>query len=241
MVDERCYSDSDCADSKICSAGGECVFECVRDSDCGPAFSCKDHVCVLGSGSGEPIDCPDEMVPVENAYCIDRYEASRPDATEAEEGVQDDFAQSIPGVMPWQENDNAVVEAACEAVGKTLCTPAQWEQACHGPDDTVYAYGNVYNEKTCNGIKTYSPDVWHVAPTGSFPDCTNEYGVFDMNGNVWEQTYQGNETTVRGGAYNCMDSETYHRCDYIPKTWTPKALGFRCCLIPDGEAQEGGE
>jgi hypothetical protein len=58
-------------------------------------------------------------------------------------------------------------------------------------------------------------------PTGHFTDCTNDYGVLDMNGNVWEHVLNGDETRIRGGAFNCADSKTLHRCDHIPGNWTP--------------------
>jgi hypothetical protein len=35
---------------------------------------------------------------------------------------------------------------------------------------------------------------------GVLPGCTNEWGVFDMNGNVWKHTANGDDTTIRGGA-----------------------------------------
>ena len=46
---------------------------------------------------------------------------------------------------------------------------------------------------------------FHIEPTGLFPGCVDEYGAFDINGNVWEvvasdRDYRGYE--VRGGAFN---------------------------------------
>jgi len=35
----------------------------------------------------------------------------------------------------------------------------------------------------------------------------------------------------RGGAFNCGDSETLHRCDY-DADWGLTARGFRCCKFP---------
>jgi len=67
-----------------------------------------------------------------------------------------------------------------------------------------------------------------IMPTGSFPNCTNEYGVYDINGNTWELVNDGSgEEVWRGGAFNCKDSETLHRCDYVGRNITAK--GFRCC------------
>jgi formylglycine-generating enzyme required for sulfatase activity len=69
---------------------------------------------------------------------------------------------------------------------------------------------------------------FQIMPTGSFPDCTNEYGVYDINGNTWELVNDGSGQEVwRGGAFNCKDSETLHRCDYVGRDIA--ARGFRCC------------
>lgn len=82
-------------------------------------------------------------------------------------------------------------------------------------------------------MDAYGGGEFKLAPTGAFPDCVNEYGVYDLSGNLWEHTAHGDDTTVRGGAYNCVDSERLHRCDYIPGNWQPTALGFRCCATPE--------
>jgi formylglycine-generating enzyme required for sulfatase activity len=180
------------------------------------------------------------MVAVADTFCIDRYEASRSDATAASAGTDDSAAKSISGVIPWQVADNASAEAACMALGKRLCRPAEWQLACAGPDRTVYGYGNTYEPTTCNGIDTYGRDAFHLMPTGSFADCKSEWGAFDLNGNLWEHVAGGSDKSIRGGAYNCSDSATLHRCDYIPGSWTPSARGFRCCLTPTMSEEDGG-
>src|SRR5690606_17359605 len=95
-------------------------------------------------------------------------------------------ATSRAGVLPWQVADNARAESACAAAGKRLCTPAEWELACRGPDGTVYSYGDAYEPATCNGIDAFGRGAFHLAVTGAFPACTNAWGVVDINGNLWE-------------------------------------------------------
>jgi len=257
QLDSVCYSREDCPDGQFCDTdSGQCVAgECLVDADCGPLFVCDDGHCVP-SGTG-PSDCPEGMVSVADAYCIDIYEASRPDATEVSHGSDGSYATSRPGVVPWQVGSNREAQQACEAAGKDLCAEAEWTSACRGPDLLVYAYGDAYNPTTCNGIDKYchcdqgscrgiSPcpfprcyDLcgadFHLNPTGVLPECTNTYAVFDMNGNLWEHVKGGDETRVRGGAFNCADSRNLHRCDYIPTTWAPSARGFRCCWRPELE------
>ncbi len=248
-VKERCFQNADCAAPSYCNtSAGKCVYECASDSDCGAGFRCQSSRCILKSADGDgeenaaSLVCPEDMANIGDAYCIDRYEASRPDATESSPGTDNSRAVSVKGVIPWQATSNAVAEAACNASGKRLCTPSEWTLACKGPNASSYAYGNVYDPLACNGIDANGPNRFRLMPTGSFQGCANEWGVFDMNGNLWERISNGNDQTVRGGAYNCIDSATLHRCDYIPGSWSPSAIGFRCCLsevIPetDGDGE----
>lgn len=197
-----------------------------------------------GGGGGDSGDPPGDIdiVDIEEAdvYCIDIYEASRPDASAGSAGSDDAMAMSREGVVPWKVWDNnATADDACKAAGKRLCTPEEWEYACRGPGDTVYAYGDDYEPQTCNGLETFEQEGFHLAPTGSLTECTNGFGVFDMSGNLWEHTSNGDGMTVRGGAYNCYYPETRLRCGYIPGDWVPTALGFRCCKnCESGECPE---
>ncbi len=256
---------TDCAtvfsNAQVACAGGQCVMEaCLPDYwdlDHNPQNGCETYCRFEGAETCDGRDndcdgevdegllcCPDDMVSVADAFCMDIYEASRSDATSTWAGAQDDGpAFSVPGVLPWQVgSDNALAEAACQRAGKRLCTPDEWELACRGPDQTRYSYGDVYEPLTCNGIDAHCEAQpaykgcgldernFTLEPTGTFAGCTNEYGVMDINGNVWEHVANGDGTTVRGGAYNCSDSEKLHDCGYIPTTWSPSAMGFRCCL-----------
>jgi sulfatase modifying factor 1 len=198
--------------------------------------------------------CLEGMVSIGEAFCIDRYEASRPDATAGSQGSDESHATSRAGVLPWKVTVLKNAEAACEAAGKRLCTEDEWYTTCIGPAETAYAYGDSYQADTCNGIDancdcdggatTCACDD-HGGPyqgcyndcggsmgmeaTGSRAGCTNAYGVWDINGNLWEYVQSSAEYPVRGGAYNCGDSASYHRCDYVP-SWNPSARGFRCCF-----------
>ena len=233
LVEQRCNNDGDCPGGKVCGLDGTCEYQCSEDDDCGEGFRCEARRCVPDGTT--PITCPDDMVPIANVFCVDRYEASRPDATMDSPGVESGLAQSVEGVFPWRVgDDNETATIACELAGKRLCTPFEWELACRGPEQTVYAYGKTYDTQVCNGIDTWGALGSHLDVTGAFSGCVNDYGVYDMNGNLWEHTAEGSGETVRGGAFNCIDSRTLHRCDYVPRSWVPSALGFRCCYTPPG-------
>ena len=235
-----CYRDDDCDSEMICKADGECGFACVFDEDCEDGFECLMHACHAVS-RGE-LSCPEGMVAIDNAYCMDVYEASKPDATATAEGVDESMATSRFGVMPWKiGNHNDKAQAACVAAGKRLCTANEWEFACRGANDTTYGYGDTYQPKTCNGIDTFGLSSFHLMTTGAFENCHNGWGVYDLSGNLWEHTADGSALTVRGGAYNCADSQNNHRCAYVPNTWTPLALGFRCCADGNSQSQTASE
>jgi hypothetical protein len=237
--------------------GGACVImacdEHYHDWDHDPANGCEtycmptdppDEVCDEVDNDcdglvdeGLVCSCPPGMVVVESAFCIDRYEASRPDATATFTGTATDMAMSQPGVMPWRNTSLNEVAAACARAGKRLCEPAEWEQACRGTEGTAYCYGDTYEPETCNGIDSFVYPTFHLVPTGAFTGCTNAYGVYDICGNIWErvQSIPGLGSAGRGGAYNCIDSEALHNCGY-EAFWDNNDhdhhvsnFGFRCC------------
>ena len=123
-------------------------------------------------------------------------------------------AVSAADVYPQAYISGAQAAAACEAAGKRLCAPVEWRKACVGPRSQTFGYGNDRVAGRCNDegqgrspmLRLY-PQVatsWTLvgmtemndprlnqlestlAPTGSHEGCTNEYGVFDMVGNLHE-------------------------------------------------------
>jgi len=169
-VEERCEENRDCPDEQLCDVTtGECFYECEVDADCGEEnFHCRNHRCYL-TCEEVLLSCPEGMVSVCGAVCMDVYEASRPDATATDGGSDSSMAVSRAGVIPWYTDyltlgqTMAVSEArsACAAAGKRLCTAQEWEMACAGMNEYVFTYGNKFNPGACNSIpKEHMEQEW---------------------------------------------------------------------------------
>lgn len=195
-----------------------------------------------GTEDAEPSPCPEGMASVLGEFCMDRFEASRPDATAISQGEETGPASSVAGVMPWRTSSGAdgyaAAQQACQEAGKRLCTAEEWSLACAGPEGRLYAYGDEYDPAICNGIDAFCPDPYpfcglelggfHLVATGEFSGCVSPEGIHDINGNLWEWI-QGDDLQVKGGAYNCGDSATLHACTYSSPAAYRSAVGFRCC------------
>lgn len=126
--------------------------------------------------------------------------------------------------VTWSE-----ATAMCESVEKRLCTPEEWVLACRGPRGLRYPYGPEYNGTLCNSESAVdAPQKIGDAPS----TCVSDYGVYDLNGNVWEWvgTSLEQEVSIRGGAWSSS------RCaECALKFWIKKPntksdrVGFRCC------------
>lgn len=166
-------------------------------------------------------------------------------------------AVSERGVVPqaYISGDDAAL--ACARSGKRLCGPREWRTACKGPASFTWGYGQERETGRCNDngrsamgsiygaggeeraywsmTRMNNPELNQVpgtlSATGEHEGCTNEYGVYDMVGNVHEWvddpkgTFQGGyylDTTINGDG-----------CDYrtkAHKTWYHDySTGFRCC------------
>ena len=169
-------------------------------------------------------------------------------------------AVSVAGVYPQAYISGAQAAQACEAAGKRLCAPVEWRKACMGPRAQTFGYGSERVEGRCNDqgrspmLRLY-PQVatsWiHVglldmndprlnqlpgtlAQTGAHEGCTNEYGVFDMVGNLHEWTNDPHGT-FQGGYY--LDTHMNgDGCSYRTVahdvTYHDYSTGFRCCADP---------
>jgi hypothetical protein len=227
----------------ICAGRG--VWECTRD---GRALRCtadyQPDVAGVEVCNGLDDDCDgrvdNDVIDLEwvqvGDFRVFKYEASRPDASALSPGNLNGRACSRVDVQPWSEITLEEAQVACAVGGWRLCEVAEWRQACSGPAETRFPYGNNYNGDSCNGADFGEGD---VLPTGEVDGtCLSGFGAGDMSGNLkeWTATAAGVEEVgvhfIVGGAYDNRIPGSL-ACDglAIPRQddFRFGNLGFRCC------------
>ncbi len=148
-----------------------------------------------------------------NSFFIDRFEFPN---------IKD---QPPTGTVTW----NAAKET-CEKFNKRLCTEAEWEKACKGPNNFIYTYGDTWDPSMCGETME---DPYRL---GSRPDCVSSYGVYDLSGGFreWTNDVRPSKTVrkiVKGGHRG--NAERGDRCAYFvdeSEGYQDPTLSFRCCL-----------
>jgi hypothetical protein len=164
-------------------------------------------------------------------------------------------AVSRLGVRPSGYVSGIVAEHACEAAGKRLCTLDEFVKACRGDGDTLFPYGDEYEEGRCNVDRDEHPaamlhdnaSIGHLdprlnrvgphgrpllEPTGARAACRSRWGsdaVYDLVGNLDEWIDHGHGAFA-GGFYS---RTTHAGCEALiaahPKPYMDYSTGFRCC------------
>jgi hypothetical protein len=165
------------------------------------------------------------------------------------------LARSVAGVVPQGYISAAQAQGACKASGKRLCHPVEWRAACGGSEGYAFPYGPTRTAGKCHDTGATPMLTFHastmkrgwgqtelndarnnqlegsVAKTGSFPDCVNDVGAYDMVGNLHEWTADPNGT-FQGGYWldtaqhgdGCAYRTIAHGFEYHDYS-----TGFRCC------------
>jgi formylglycine-generating enzyme required for sulfatase activity len=152
--------------------------------------------------------------------------------------------------MPWTQVTRPQAQAACAAIGASLCTEAEWQRACETSAGSPCFWSfdaacRTYSATKCNGndfdTNPATPAVNDdaVLATGSMPMCYANWGgmmsnrIFDMSGNVeeWTTPRAAGVNPIRGGSTN--DTQGGMRCQFnfvvADDTFQFPSVGFRCC------------
>ena len=222
-----------------------------------------------GDAAAQNIKCPDGMKPVPAgsftmgsnnyederpphsvdvaAFCMDAYETTNKEYRQFRPG-HNSFWGSNGEDQPATQISFSDASSYCASKSKRLCTEAEWEKACRGPQSTTYSYGNYYDATKC---WTYNGSVKNQSTSVSaYAQCKSGYGIFHMNGNASEWTsglyapYPGNSVqskgmngahhVTRGGHWDANDfkSSCSHR-GYNKYDRANEIVGVRCCSDPN--------
>lgn len=168
-------------------------------------------------------------------------------------------AVSDARVLPQGYISGVQAREACGRSGKRLCKASEWKKACTGPANKKWGYSDAKEAKRCNDYGTspvgkvfgatsdlHQQAQWDwakmnhpvldqlertVAPTGSHEGCTNDYGVYDMVGNIHEWV-DDPDGTFLGGYF--QDTEKLgdgcgYKADAHAFSYHDYSTGFRCC------------
>ncbi len=139
-------------------------------------------------------------------------------------------------------------DAYCSFVNGSLPTEAQWEKAARGTDGSKYPWGN--DDPTCD-LLNFNNCVGNSTDVTKYPKGASYYGVFDMEGNVYEwvadwydalyyKSSQSQDPTgpdsgkarvIRSSSYKSSPDQTpaYTRFFASPREHR-RDLGFRCVV-----------
>ncbi|HET9957527.1 MAG TPA: SUMF1/EgtB/PvdO family nonheme iron enzyme [Polyangiaceae bacterium] len=145
--------------------------------------------------------------------------------------------------LPLNHQSFMKAEALCARVGKRVCTESEWNFACEGEEMRPYPYG-FQRRPVCNQDRS---DLYEDNPrrqilrdnrraSGSMPECSSPFGVFDMVGNLDEPVLREAQrynypfrNGLKGGWWmagrnRCRPATTAHDDHY-----QDIQIGIRCC------------
>jgi formylglycine-generating enzyme required for sulfatase activity len=169
------------------------------------------------------------------AFYIDKYEISIADYQKFDPSYMPPSRFNHPD-MPATNISYEMAEKYARSIGKRLPTEVEWIRAARGSTNYDYAFGDRFNiNKSRVGLN------WESGPTAVGSYDSNELGVYDMTGNVWEwvstnyinpkQSAGRNHFILKGGSWyysqenSKIDNIRVERFDFKSID-----IGFRCVM-----------
>lgn len=114
-----------------------------------------------------------------------------------------------------------------------LPSAAQWERACRGGTTTLFAWGDQRDATTAAAYAVVDDTSGGTrGPVRVGARLPNAFGLYDMHGNVWELTHDGE---VRGGSWRDALPMARSANRIVLDATTPHALvGVRLIYQPEG-------
>lgn len=198
----------------------------------------------IDTGDSEPPMpiCPNDMVFVDQEFCIDPFEAKLEEFSGGEWTEASPYypvngrevrAVSRVGRTPQAHISGVEAEIACQNAGKRLCSSDEWLRACQGPSTTTYPYGDVYQDGACNDEYEGHPVI-------------NYFGTSD---GIWDSEHmndpginQQNNTVAQTGEFSaCVSAEGIYDMHGNLHEWVSDADGtFRGGFYADAAINGSG-
>lgn len=228
--------------------------------DPGPSDRCPTDMRLVSGTHYDQVQhlCIDPQDDAKDTHCFSYFEgitAMEGKTTPIDVCMDQYEAPNKKGAKPFVMKSYKSAKKYCEGRNKRMCTEAEWETACEGPEWRPLAYGWAVDKRLCNSNKKWmavdwdkfkaddddarkeSDRLWQGTPSGRFDACVSTFGIYDMMGNVeeWVTTRAGRRWpgALMGGFWakpwtGCRGTNDAHEPGFIFYE-----TGFRCCAAPD--------
>ena len=180
--------------AKAAFSPGDILRDCVT---CPEMIVIPAGAFVMGSADGKPREQPERQVSIARSFAMSRFEIT---FDEYQACVDFGACEKTPDDHEWGMGERPVINISFSETndyvrylraqtGKPyrLPTEAEWEYAARAGTDTPFWWGDDAGGEFANCRHCGSEwDGKSSAPVGRF--AANPFGLFDMNGNVWEWT-----------------------------------------------------
>jgi formylglycine-generating enzyme required for sulfatase activity len=171
------------------------------------------------------------MVRIPSGYWVGRYEVTQAEFEKVMNGNPSIYTNSL---APVQNVTADEAEEFCRRLTSLENTGSGWQKGWAYALPTEAQWSEFVADADVSGAVTSSQRPQkrlHPEPAGS-TKLANQYGLYDVRGNVWEWCKAGDLRVLRGGAFDTFSGPALaiqFRTPMPPSTRKPNT-GFRCVL-----------